>query len=91
VCAFHLTWIAWPYLVYPRLVALGTQGRSYKVIPQIKRADRLTPDQLSNIYITGSSPSRAPTSGYGHSTSDAGEPARRLVPLSTFATARAAA
>jgi len=29
------------------------QGRSYKVIPQIKRADRLTPDQLSEIYITG--------------------------------------
>ena len=30
------------------------QGRSYKVIPQIKRADRLTPDQLTNVYITGS-------------------------------------
>ena len=30
------------------------QGRSYKVIPQIKRAERLTPDQLSQIYITGS-------------------------------------
>ena len=30
------------------------QGRSYKVIPQIKRAERLTPDQLSDIYITGS-------------------------------------
>jgi multidrug efflux pump len=30
------------------------QGRSYKVIPQIERADRLTPDQLSQIYITGS-------------------------------------
>jgi multidrug efflux pump len=29
------------------------QGRSYKVIPQIKRADRLTPDQLSQIYVTG--------------------------------------
>jgi len=31
------------------------QGRSYKVIPQIKRSERLTPDQLSQIYITGSS------------------------------------
>ena len=31
------------------------QGRSYKVIPQIKRAERLTPDQLSDMYITGSS------------------------------------
>jgi multidrug efflux pump len=28
-------------------------GRSYKVIPQIKRAERLNPDQLKNIYITG--------------------------------------
>ena len=29
------------------------QGRSYKVIPQVKRADRLTPDQLADIYVTG--------------------------------------
>ncbi|HEX5131819.1 MAG TPA: efflux RND transporter permease subunit [Candidatus Krumholzibacteria bacterium] len=29
------------------------QGRSYKVIPQIKRTERLTPDQLKDIYITG--------------------------------------
>ncbi len=29
------------------------QGRSYKVIPQIKRAERLTPDQLEQIYVTG--------------------------------------
>ena len=28
-------------------------GRSYKVIPQIKRADRLNPEQLEKIYITG--------------------------------------
>ena len=28
-------------------------GRSYKVIPQIKRMDRLNPHQLENIYITG--------------------------------------
>lgn len=28
-------------------------GRSYKVIPQIKRMDRLNPDQLENIYISG--------------------------------------
>ncbi len=28
-------------------------GRSYKVIPQIKRTSRLNPDQLQNIYITG--------------------------------------
>ena len=30
-------------------------GRSYKVIPQIQRAGRLTPDQLANIYVTGPS------------------------------------
>jgi multidrug efflux pump len=30
------------------------QGRSYKVIPQVKRVERLTPDQLSQIYVTGS-------------------------------------
>jgi multidrug efflux pump len=29
------------------------QGRSYKVIPQVKRSERLTPDQLSGMYITG--------------------------------------
>ncbi len=28
-------------------------GRSYKVIPQIKRVDRLNPQQLENIYVTG--------------------------------------
>jgi multidrug efflux pump len=29
------------------------QGRSYKVIPQVKRSQRLTPDQLKDIYISG--------------------------------------
>lgn len=28
-------------------------GRSYKVIPQVKRVDRLNPDQLQKIYVTG--------------------------------------
>ncbi|MFN2509211.1 MAG: efflux RND transporter permease subunit, partial [Chthoniobacterales bacterium] len=28
-------------------------GRSYKVIPQVKRTDRLNPEQLENIYVTG--------------------------------------
>jgi multidrug efflux pump len=28
-------------------------GRSYKVIPQIKRTDRLNPEQLRNIYVSG--------------------------------------
>jgi multidrug efflux pump len=29
------------------------QGRSYKVIPQAKRADRLTPEQLREVHVTG--------------------------------------
>ena len=29
------------------------QGLSYKVIPQIKRIDRLNPEQLENLYVTG--------------------------------------
>jgi multidrug efflux pump len=28
-------------------------GRSYKVIPQVKRVDRLNPEQLENIWVTG--------------------------------------
>ena len=28
-------------------------GRSYKVIPQVKRVSRLNPDQLQSIYVTG--------------------------------------
>src|SRR5437667_97465 len=28
-------------------------GRSYKVIPQVKRVDRLNPEQLEHIYVTG--------------------------------------
>jgi multidrug efflux pump len=37
-------------------------GRSYKVIPQIKRVDRLNPGQLENIYITGPSDQLVPLS-----------------------------
>ena len=40
------------------------QGRSYKVIPQIKRAERLTPDQLENIYVTGSDNKLVPLSTF---------------------------
>ncbi|HEY5891620.1 MAG TPA: efflux RND transporter permease subunit [Chthoniobacterales bacterium] len=29
------------------------EGRSYKVIPQIKRTERLNPDQLKDLYVTG--------------------------------------
>jgi multidrug efflux pump len=40
------------------------QGRSYKVIPQIQRAERLTPDQLSQIYVTGSGDKLVPLSTF---------------------------
>ena len=40
------------------------QGRSYKVIPQIKREDRLTPDQLSQIYVKGSGDKLVPLSTF---------------------------
>jgi multidrug efflux pump len=40
------------------------QGRSYKVIPQLERANRLTPDQLSQIYITGSGDKLVPLSTF---------------------------
>ena len=69
------------------------QGRSYKVIPQLKRTERLTPDQLERIYITGSAPpGNGPADGSGNS-ADA-RPAgsgSRLVPLSTFAHIRTTA
>jgi multidrug efflux pump len=37
-------------------------GRSYKVIPQIQRVDRLNPDQLKNIYVTGPNKQLVPLS-----------------------------
>jgi multidrug efflux pump len=37
-------------------------GRSYKVIPQIKRVDRLNPEQLQKIYVTGPNGSLIPLS-----------------------------
>jgi len=40
------------------------QGRSYKVIPQIQRVDRLTPDQLSQIYVKGSADKLVPLSTF---------------------------
>ncbi len=40
------------------------QGRSYKVIPQIKRAERLTPEQLSQIYVTGAQGKLVPLSTF---------------------------
>ena len=40
------------------------QGRSYKVIPQIKRTERLTPDQLMEVYVTGSEDKLVPLSTF---------------------------
>ena len=40
------------------------QGRSYKVIPQVKRVERLTPEQLSQIYVTGSQNKMVPLSTF---------------------------
>src|SRR5207247_7922036 len=40
------------------------QGRSYKVIPQIARSERLTTDQLSQIYVTGSDNKLVPLSTF---------------------------
>ncbi|MBX9741950.1 MAG: efflux RND transporter permease subunit [Chthoniobacterales bacterium] len=54
------------------------QGLSYKVIPQIKREDRLNPDQLKKIYVAG--PKVVPIS-----TPDA-KPEEQLIQLSAFAT-----
>ena len=40
------------------------QGRSYKVIPQVARVERLTPDQLEDIHITGSDNKLVPLSTF---------------------------
>ncbi len=37
-------------------------GRSYKVIPQLRREDRLNPDQLNKIYVTGPNGALVPLS-----------------------------
>ena len=40
------------------------QGRSYKVIPQVKRAERLNAEQLSDIYVTGAGGKLVPLSTF---------------------------
>jgi multidrug efflux pump len=40
------------------------QGRSYKVIPQVKRSERLTPDQLEQIYVSGKDGALVPLSTF---------------------------
>ncbi|MCU7845137.1 MAG: efflux RND transporter permease subunit [Candidatus Thiodiazotropha sp. (ex Monitilora ramsayi)] len=41
-------------------------GRSYKVIPQIERSQRLNPDQLTDIYINGPEGELIPLSSVAH-------------------------
>jgi multidrug efflux pump len=41
-------------------------GRSYKVIPQIERSERLNPEQLRDIHITGPSGELIPLSSIAH-------------------------
>jgi multidrug efflux pump len=40
------------------------QGQSYKVIPQVKRVERLTPEQLTQIYVKGSNDQLVPLSTF---------------------------
>jgi len=42
------------------------QGRSYKVIPQIKRSERLTPEQLLDVYVSGPEGELVPLSTFAH-------------------------
>jgi multidrug efflux pump len=42
------------------------QGRSYKVIPQIQRADRLTAEQLATVHVTGRDGKLVPLSTFAH-------------------------
>ena len=42
----------------------SVQGRSYKVIPQIKRTERLTPEQLEGIYVSGPNGKLVPLSTF---------------------------
>ncbi|MBK1724058.1 efflux RND transporter permease subunit [Thiocystis violacea] len=41
-------------------------GRSYKVIPLLKRIDRLNSDQLGNLYVTGPAGEMVPLSAVAH-------------------------
>jgi multidrug efflux pump len=41
-------------------------GRSYKVIPQIERSERLNPEQLTDIYINGPKGELIPLSSIAH-------------------------
>ncbi|MFI5371833.1 MAG: efflux RND transporter permease subunit [Candidatus Eisenbacteria bacterium] len=40
------------------------QGRSYKVIPQVQRSERLTPEQLRSMYVSGPNGQLVPLSTF---------------------------
>ena len=40
------------------------QGRSYKVIPQVKRSERLTAEQLAEVHVTGAGGKLVPLSTF---------------------------
>jgi multidrug efflux pump len=42
----------------------SVQGESYKVIPQVRRVDRLTPDQLQSLYVSGPAGALVPLSTF---------------------------
>ncbi len=42
----------------------NVQGRSYKVIPQVKRQDRIAPEQLLRMYVTGPHETLVPVSTF---------------------------
>src|SRR5229473_2328476 len=42
------------------------QGRSYKVIPLVERADRLTAEQLTQMYVSGGNGKLVPLSTFAH-------------------------
>lgn len=60
------------------------QGRAYKVIQQVARPERLNPDQLQNIYVTG--PTNVAMPGNGSGPGGTAIPGSQLVPLSAIAT-----
>lgn len=41
-------------------------GRSYRVIPQVKRSERLNPDQIADLYIGGPNNKLVPLSSVAH-------------------------
>jgi multidrug efflux pump len=56
-------------------------GRSYKVIPQLKRIERLTAGQLENNYVQGPNGKLIPVSTFAHAAKE--NHAARAQPVST--------